>query len=251
MKTTQKLRFFSLSTCLTLSLFAASHACAANVYVDSQFGVLVNPMNHDNLIAGLTPSDPDQNYKTNTSSNAVSSIGVRSGLFSQINTRWSLEYGLGYQVNTQQDLQGHYYVINGPTPDATYQYTLNLQSLVADTRLYFNPNCALSYFVGAGLGLGFVHNSAVSMQVLPDSGDLSDPIYSKPSQDIRAVYTLTAGMQWHLNNHWHLETGFTQSYFGRDYILMNTGTQSQPIYTKTDMGAIRPWQLWLGVGYQF
>ena len=245
----QTVRVFTLRAFLALSVMAASQASAYDFYVDSQVGAMVNPMNHDNFVKPTPTYNFTQNYKTTGSTDTVADVGLRLGVLTPLNTRWAMEFGVGYQVNTQQALQGDYYATTDDTTvDNTYQYTLNLQSLMADTRLYFNQNCSLSYFAGGGIGLGFISNSAVAMQTNQTG---AQPLESKSNHDTRTVYSLTAGLQWHVNNHWNLESGVSQSYFGKNYISMSSGTQMHPNYTKIDMGLMQPWQFWIGMGYQF
>ena len=244
-------RLCALCIFLPLGMFTTTQALADNFYIDGQAGMLVNPMKGDHLIQGTLPGQLDQNYKITNDSNALANIGVGVGLKMPFNTRWAVGLGMSYHISNAQNLSGNYYAINIGDPDNTYQYKLSLQSLMGQARLYFRPSCTWSYFAGGGVGVGFIHNSALSMQVIPYPSGVTLPLQSQASNDTRAVYELTTGVQWQFNDHWHLESGFTQSYFGKDYIKMNIGTPSNPNYSKLDMGTIDPWQLWMGVGYQF
>ena len=150
-----------------------------------------------------------------------------------------------------QNLRGLYYQINGGTAQNIYQYKVRVQQLLAQARLYYRQSCRLFYFAGGAAGIGFVHNSAVSMQPIPQPSGSAPSISSQASDDTHAAYALTAGVHYNLNSRWHFEAGFTQSFLGHDRIKMNTGTKTKPKYTKLNMGEMRPWQVWISVGYQF
>jgi opacity protein-like surface antigen len=246
------LKRIASQACITYGLWVSGQAFCANFYVDNQFGAWFNTVHSDVNVPGTDQGMFPQSYKSTGGANTIANIGLRLEMLSFEKKRWSLGFGLGYYLSDAQRIKGDYYAISGTaTPDNTYEYTIRLQSLMAEARLYFNQTNRLAYFLGGGAGLGFVDNSAVSMEpTAPPSGS-SPPLGSQAVHDVHAVYALSTGVRWQLNCRWNLQTGFTQSYFGKDRVSMNAGTSSSPNYNKLEMGILRPYQLWASVGYQF
>jgi opacity protein-like surface antigen len=226
---------------------AQSSGCAHTndrYYVGGQVALGGNTMVHTENVA--VEDLKDQVYKSRGGATVFPDFGINGGMIYHMNSRWSLDYGLGFYANTKQDVKGDYYTKEDATdPALTYKYTIAAQRLYAEARAVYHFDSVWSSFIGAGMGVGFIHSSKVNYAKAP--GSSASPFPSKANTDTNVIYALNAGIDYKVSGHWHVNTGFSQEFWGKHHVKVDEGYG----YKKTDLGKLTPWKIWLGVGYRF
>ena len=183
----------------------------------------------------LTP-EIEKTYSASKSNNTLISgaffLGLQKNLFSQ----WLGQLGLVVAVSTKDTLQGTIWDDADPQFDNyRYQYKIQSSRVAVQGKLLINKHYRLMPWISGSLGVGFNHaygftNTPLIYEALPNDN------FSSQTRSA-FTYSLGAGLQQKLNQHWQVGMGYEFVDWGRSQLAraacqrLNSGLQFNHVYT--------------------
>ena len=247
MKGNISLRYRAIT--LAALVFSMQHAFSmetARLYATGSASYLMNSVSAidsvDPEVAGLDP----QLFSTKQKDASTQGLNIGLGVHLALNKKLFDELGLQYTYNDGQQFEGDYYSLPVPPPDLTYQYTLRTQQILVDNKVFFRFNHQWSAYAELGLGLGILDTNAVNF-TSTDIVSHTTPLNSNGKSRTQYIWQMGAGGRYQMNEHWALQAGITQAWWGTIKVPFNDGVQNQEF----SGGNLTPLSITAGVSYVF
>lgn len=178
----------------------------------------------------------EKTYAARKSTNALASGELFVGIQKSLSSQWLGQLGLAVTTTGSAHLQGIIWDDADPQFDNySYQYKVRNTRIAAKGKLLLDKGYWLMPWVSASLGVGFnrTHeftNTPLIFEALPNA-NFTDHTKTE------LTYTLGAGVQKSLNDHWQVGVGYEfadwgKSELGRDFgQTMNSGLALNHLYT--------------------
>ncbi|HAT8178267.1 TPA: porin family protein [Legionella pneumophila] len=177
----------------------------------------------------------EKTYAAQKSTNAIASGELFAGIQKSLSSQWFGQLGLAVAVAGNAKLQGLIWDDADPEfVNHSYQYKVLNSRVAVKGKLLLDKGFWAMPWVSASIGLGFnrAHdftNTSLIFEALPN------PNFSNHTQTA-FTYTLGAGMQKSLNNHWQLGVGYEFTDWGKSELgsalqqTMNSGLALNHLY---------------------
>ncbi|MBA2709172.1 MAG: porin family protein [Tatlockia sp.] len=177
-----------------------------------------------------------QTYTTNRRSNILFSGEVFAGYQAPLCHRYQIQFGLAAAGTTNANLSGEIWQDADPQLDNfVYSYKISHARLALKTKLLTNFRGLFEPYFSASVGPGF--NRAYHYRSTPKVPDLIDEPPFNPRTLASVSYTLGAGIQKSLSNHWAAGLGYEFADWGRSKLArafdqtQNTGLRLSHTFT--------------------
>lgn len=183
----------------------------------------------------LTP-DIQKTYTANSPSNAMADGEIFLGLQKNIPYQFQGQLGLAVAVAGQAKLSGNIWDDADPQfNNYTYQYKVNHAHLALKGKLLAERGYWLTPWVSGSLGVGF--NRAYSFSNTPTIFEAVPNSNFSSNTKTALTYTLGAGVQRALNQHWQVGIGYEFADWGQSQLgrasgqTLNSGLSMNHLYT--------------------
>lgn len=178
----------------------------------------------------------EKTYAARKSTNTLASGELFVGLQKSLSSQWLGQFGLAVATTGNAKLQGIIWDDSDPQFDNySYQYKVRNTRVAVKGKLLLDKGYWFMPWVSASLGVGFnrAHdftNTPVIFEALPNA-NFTD--HTKTA----LTYTLGAGVQKALNDHWQIGVGYEFADWGKSELgsafgqTMNSGLALNHLYT--------------------
>ncbi|WP_133130626.1 outer membrane protein [Legionella yabuuchiae] len=166
--------------------------------------------------------DVEKTYVARKSSNALASGELFLGLQKPLATQWLGQLGLAVATTGNAKLQGVIWDDADPQFDNyNYQYKVRNTRLTVKGKLLLDKGYWLMPWVGASGGVGF--NRAHDFTNTPRIFEAVPNANFSNQTKTALTYTLSAGVQKALNDHWQVGAGYEFADWGKSTLSRATG----------------------------
>ncbi|CAM2784437.1 outer membrane protein [Legionella worsleiensis] len=178
----------------------------------------------------------EKTYAARISTNALASGELFVGIQKPLTSQWLGQLGLAAATTANAELQGVIWDDAGPQFDNySYQYKVRNTRIALKGKLLLDKGYWVMPWVSASLGIGFnrAHNftnTPLIFEALPNSNFTN---HTKTA----FTYTLGAGVQKSISEHWQLGVGYEFADWGKSELgravgqTMNSGLTLNHLYT--------------------
>ncbi|CAM2812632.1 outer membrane protein [Legionella worsleiensis] len=183
----------------------------------------------------LTP-DIEKTYVATKTTNALASGEVFWGVQKALSSSWLGQLGLAAAAYDNTQLQGVIWDDADPEFDNySYQYKISSARIAIKSKLLLNKGYWVMPWVSASIGAGFNHaNDYTNTPLIFEA--ITNPNFTNQIKTT-FTYTLGAGIQKTLNNHWQIGVGYEFADWGKSELgrafdqSLNTGLTLNHLYT--------------------
>lgn len=223
----QKTLFLLFVSCLFKTVFAGElgqnpHENWSRVLTISAGPVWGTPGKTQNVL--LIPS-LQQLYVADKNTETIANGEIALSLQKRLNQSWLGQIGLAIAGTTSFPLSGQIWQDNDPEfYNFNYEYKINHTYFALRGRLFNDFYSFLQPFIGASVGVGINHtyhysNTPLIVEVSPEA-----PF--QPQNTTTFSYTLDAGLQKQLNEHWSVAMGYEFGDWGKSQLGRANGQTS-------------------------
>jgi opacity protein-like surface antigen len=169
----------------------------------------------------LTP-EIEKTYSANKSTNAVADVELFLGSQQGINPSLVGQLGLAVGVTSDAALSGRIWEDADPLFDNyTYDYNVQHTHVAAKGKLLADMGYWVMPWLSASIGVGFNHASGFNNTPLIEEA-VVNPNF-KSHTETAFTYTVGAGIQKALKEHWQVGVGYEFADWGRSQLGLATG----------------------------
>ena len=178
----------------------------------------------------------EKTYAANSSTNAMADGEIFLGLQKDLPRQLQGQLGLAVGIAGNADLSGHIWDDANPQfNNYTYNYKVNHVHLALKGKVLADRGYWLTPWVSGSLGVGFNHaysfnNTPTIFEAIPNNNFSSNT-------ETAFTYTLGAGVQRVLNQHWQVGIGYECADWGQSQLgrasgqTLNSGLGLNHLYT--------------------
>lgn len=237
---------FSLLVCMSAEAsLADSHSLSNSKQTLSHFSPYVITLsggpawssNGNTQTIRLQP-DLEQTFAASNTSQSLASGEIFIGLQRTLNARYTAQFGLALAGSSNANLNGDIWQDADPDfNNFSYKYQVNHMHVAVKGKLLADVGQVVKPYVSGSLGVGF--NRAHDFTITTKSfQQLASPAFQS-STTTSFTYTLGAGIQKSLNEHWQAGLGYEFADWGNSQLArasgqtLNSGLSLSNLYTNS------------------
>ncbi|MBA3536475.1 MAG: porin family protein [Tatlockia sp.] len=162
----------------------------------------------------LLQKDLPQTYTSNRQSNTLFSGELFAGLQAPLFNRFHVQFGLTVAATTSANLSGDVWQNANPEYDNfVYSYKISHSRVAMKAKLLTDFQNVVQPYISVSVGPGF--NQAFHYSSMPKIPEVFEEAPFNPRTIAALTYTLGAGIQKSIYNHWAMGAGYEFADWGR------------------------------------
>lgn len=184
----------------------------------------------------LLQPDLEQTFAASNTSHSLSSGEIFLGLQRELNARFAGQFGLALALSSNANMTGDIWQDADPNfNNFSYDYQISHTHVAVKGKLLADIAYVVKPYVSGGLGVGF--NRAHHFIITPKLFQQLAPPAFQSNTTTSLTYTLGAGIQKSMNEHWQVGVGYEFADWGRTQLnrapgqTLNSGLSQSSFYT--------------------